>query len=179
TLIKFNPYFAGLTASATIAVFSGYRVLRRKRPDLDPAARAKSVDWAIAILVFSTGLLLTVLGALGSVTSNLPVVYALGGGCMLYAGYDLYRFTWPLKFPFSPNLWLYEHLVKMIGGYFGAVAAFSGSVLVLLPAPWRQLWATMLGQALAVTLVIYYRRKLNNRSSKKREAAMAEFAKIG
>jgi hypothetical protein len=118
------------------------------------------------------------MGALGSITSNLPVVYALGGGCMLYAGYDLYRFTWPLKFPYSPNLWLYEHLVKMIGGYFGAVAAFSGSVLVLLPAPWRQLWATMLGQFLAVTLVIYYRRKMNRKQSTKREAAIVELAKI-
>jgi hypothetical protein len=48
----------------------------------------------------------------------------------------------------------------MIGGYFGAVAAFSGSVLLLLPEPWRQLWATSLGQTLAVVLVIYYRRKL-------------------
>lgn len=179
TVIKFNPYFAGLTASATIAVFSGYRVLRRKRPDLDPSAQAKALDWIVAILVFSTGVLLTCLGAAGSVTSNLPVVYALGGGCMLYAGYDLYRFTWPLKFPFSSNLWLYEHLVKMIGGYFGAVAAFSGSVLLLLPAPWRQLWATMVGQALAITLVIYYRRKLNRKPGKKSEAAIAELAKIG
>jgi hypothetical protein len=48
----------------------------------------------------------------------------------------------------------------MLGGYFGAVAAFSGSVLVLLPEPWRQLWATSLGQTLAIVLVIYYRRKL-------------------
>ncbi|HYP25448.1 MAG TPA: hypothetical protein VE262_01905 [Blastocatellia bacterium] len=170
TVIKFNPYFAGLTASATIAVFSGYRVLGRKRPDLGPSQRATTLDWVVTILVFMTGVLLTGLGASGGIASNLAVVYALGGGCVLYASYDLYRFTWPVSFPFSPNLWLYEHLVKMIGGYFGAVAAFSGSVLVLLPAPWRQLWATTLGQILAVVLVIYYRRKMNDRPSKKRQA---------
>lgn len=178
TIIKFNPYFAGLTASATIAVFSGYRVLRRKRPDLDPSQQVTPLDWAIAVLVFSVGALLTCLGALGSITSNLTVVYALGGGCMLYAAYDLYRFAWPLSFPYSSNLWLYEHLVKMIGGYFGAVAAFSGSVLVILPAPWRQLWATLLGQFLAVTLVIYYRRKMGRKSGKNREAAIAALAKV-
>jgi hypothetical protein len=54
----------------------------------------------------------------------------------------------------------------MLGGYFGAVAAFSGSVLLLLPPPWRQLWATTLGQTLAIILVIYYRRKLKGRTPK-------------
>ncbi|HEX8424190.1 MAG TPA: hypothetical protein VF634_12290 [Pyrinomonadaceae bacterium] len=162
TVISLNPYFAGLTA-ATVAVFSGYRVLRRKRPDLDAVQRAHAVDWIITLLILCVGLLLIALGATGRITRNLPVVYSLGAGSVLYAAYDLYRFARPLAFPFSENLWLYEHLVKMIGGYFGAVAAFSGSVLLLLPEPWRQLWATSLGQTLAVVLVIYYRRKLKAR----------------
>ena len=160
TLISFNPYFAGLTASALIAVFSGYRVLGRKRPDLRATDRARGLDWLVALLVLATGLFLILLAVTGRVVNNLPVVYALGVGSALYAGYDIYRFACPLRFPFSQNLWLYEHLVKMIGGYFGAVAAFSGSVLVLLPPPWRQLWATSLGQALALTLLVYYRRRL-------------------
>jgi hypothetical protein len=163
TLISLNPYFAGLTAAATVAVFSGYRVLRRKRPDLDASQRAHAVDWIVTLLILAVGLLLIALGASGCITRNLPVVYSLGVGSVLYAAYDLYRFARPLAFPFSENLWLYEHLVKMLGGYFGAVAAFSGSVLVLLPEPWRQLWATSLGQTLAVVLVIYYRRKMKAR----------------
>ena len=163
TLISLNPYFAGLTAAATVAVFSGYRVLRRKRPDLDASQRAHAFDWIVTLLILAVGLLLVALGASGRITRNLPVVYSLGVGSVLYAAYDLYRFARPLAFPFSENLWLYEHLVKMLGGYFGAVAAFSGSVLVLLPEPWRQLWATSLGQTLAVVLVLYYRRKLKAR----------------
>lgn len=160
TLISFNPYFAGLTAAATIAVFSGYRVLKRKRPDLDESQRAKFVDWIVTLIIFTVGAGLIFLAVSGQVTKNLPVVFSLGIGSVLYAGYDIYRFIFPTAFPFSPNLWLYEHLVKMLGGYFGAVAAFSGSVLVVLPPPWRQLWATMLGQILAVILVIYYSRKI-------------------
>lgn len=163
TIISLNPYFAGLTAAATVAVFSGYRVLRRRRPDLDAVQRAHAIDWIVTCLILCVGLLLIALGAAGRITRNLPVVYSLGAGSVLYAAYDLYRFARPLAFPFSANLWLYEHLVKMIGGYFGAVAAFSGSVLLLLPEPWRQLWATSLGQTLAVVLVIYYRRKLKAR----------------
>ena len=163
TLISLNPYFAGLTAAATVAVFSGYRVLRRKRPDLYPGQRAHAFDWIVTLLILAVGLLLIALGASGRIAKNLPVVYSLGVGSVLYAAYDLYRFARPLAFPFSENLWLYEHLVKMLGGYFGAVAAFSGSVLVLLPEPWRQLWATSLGQTLAVVLVVYYRRRLKAR----------------
>lgn len=163
TLISLDPYFAGLTASAAIAVFSGYRVLGRKRPDLDKAQRARALDWIVTLLIAAVGLMLIILVATGLIIKNIPVVYAMGVGSLLYAGYDIYRFVRPLGFPFSPNLWLYEHLVKMLGGYFGAVAAFSGSVLVLLPPPWRQLWATMFGQLLAVVLIIYYRRKLSAR----------------
>jgi hypothetical protein len=161
TLMSLNPYFAGLTAASAVAVFSGYRVLSRKRPDLNASHRARAVDWLVTLSVLAVGLSLVALGAGGGITKNLPVVYSLGVGSTLYAGYDLYRFARPLARPFSPNLWLYEHLVKMIGGYFGAVAAFSGSVLLLLPEPWRQLWATTLGQTLAVVLLLYYRRKLN------------------
>ncbi|HZG51933.1 MAG TPA: hypothetical protein VEZ40_07350, partial [Pyrinomonadaceae bacterium] len=165
TLISLNPYFAGLTAASAIAVFSGYRVLSRRRPDLHANQRARALDWIVTLIVLAVGGLLIALGTTGGITKNLPVVYSLGVGSALYAGYDLYRFARPLAFPFSPNLWLYEHLVKMIGGYFGAVAAFSGSVLLLLPEPWRQLWATLLGQTLAVVLVIYYRRKLKTPKS--------------
>ncbi len=160
TVINLNPYFAGLTAASAVAVFSGYRVLARRRPDLDRAQRARAADWLVALTVLAVGLFLVALAAAGRVTQNLPVVYSLGAESMLYAAYDLYRFARPLGRPFTPNLWLYEHLVKMIGGYFGAVAAFSGSVLVLLPPPWHQLWATTLGQTLAVVLVLYYRRRL-------------------
>jgi hypothetical protein len=164
TAVSFNPYFAGLTAAATVAVFSGYRVLSRRRPDLDARQRARPLDWAVTLAVLAVGLFLTALAATGRVTQNLPVVYSLGAGSILYAAYDLYRFARPLAWPYTENLWLYEHLVKMIGGYFGAVAAFSGSVLVFLPPPWRQLWATTLGQLLAVTLVVYYRRRLKRRT---------------
>jgi hypothetical protein len=176
TTIEFNPYFAGLTAAAAIAAFSGWRVLGRKRPDVDPRQRATPLDWAVTLLLLAVAILLLALAIGGRITRNLPVVYALGGGTSAYALYDLYRFVRPTAFPFSPDLWLYEHLVKMLGAYFGAVAAFSGSVLVMLDPPWRQLWATTTGQLLSVILVLYYRRSLARRRQQHHRAVHAETA---
>jgi hypothetical protein len=163
TLMHFDAYFAGLTAAAAIGAFSGRRVLGRKRPDLDPAQRATWLDWAVTLLLLAVAAFLLALAVTGRITRNLPVAWALGAGTALYASWDLYRFARPLAFPFSPDLWLYEHLVKMLGAYFGAVAAFSGSVLLFLDPPWRQLWATTTGQLLAVALVLFYRRALRQR----------------
>lgn len=163
TLMRFNAYFAGLTAAAAIAAFSGWRVLGRKRPDLDAAQRATRLDWGVTLLALAVAAFLLALAVSGRITRNVPVVWALGAGTALYASWDLYRFARPLAAPFSPDLWLYEHLVKMLGAYFGAVAAFSGSVLLFLDPPWRQLWATMTGQVLAVALVLYYRHALRRR----------------
>lgn len=159
TALMPDPYFAGLTASAALAAFSGLRVLGRKRPDLRSGDRARTLDWVVTLLVLAVSIMLILLAATGRIIENVPVVLALGAGTMTYALYDVWRFLKPTAFPFTPQLWFYEHLVKMIGAYFAAVAAFSGSVLHFLPAPWKQLWATSLGQALAVTLIIYYSRR--------------------
>ena len=160
TILRFNPYFAGLTASAAIGAISGWRVLRRKRPDIDPAQRATWIDWltAWAVLAIAVGLGFAVRA--GMVHENIVVVRSMAYGAGGFALWDLWRFARPAGFPFTPNLWLYEHIVKILGAYFGAVAAFSGSVLVLLDPPWRQLWAVVLGQTLAVVFVIHYRLKL-------------------
>ena len=154
TILRFSPYFAGLTAAAALGVFSGQRVLRRKRGE-----RAEALDWIVTLAITAVATFLAVLLARGEVARNVPVVRALSYGTLTYALYDLRRFVWPKAWPYTPRLWLYEHIVKMIGGYSGAVAAFSGSVLVVFPPPWRQLWATVSGWILAVVMVVYYARQ--------------------
>ena len=154
TVLRFNAYFAGLTAAALLGVFSGERVLGRKHGE-----RAKALDWVVTLAIIAVATYLGWLLARGQVTKNVPVVRALSYGTLTYALYDVYRFLRPRGWPFRPRLWLYEHIVKMIGGYSGAVAAFSGSVLVMFPPPWRQLWATLAGTLLSVIMVVYYARK--------------------
>lgn len=158
TLLHPDPYFAGLTASAGLVAFSGIRVLRRKRPDLDPSQRATPLDWFVTLVAAATALMLVVATARGEIRPGIiPVVSALTFGTLAYASWDLVRFTFPRLT--TPNLWLYEHIIKIIGAYFAAVAAFSGSILVLFPEPWRQLWATNLGFLIVIVMVIRYRRR--------------------
>lgn len=158
TMLALKPYFAALTAAAGIACFSGVRVLRRKRPDLDRNERARAIDWLAAIVTLILGVGLLMLAARGEAGQNATVFYALIGGAMTYAVYDLIRFAFPTTWPFFPQLWFYEHLVKMLGSYSAVVAAFSGSVLTFLPvpSPWKQLWPTILFHQLMIAFIVYY-----------------------
>lgn len=158
TLIALKPYFAALTAAAAIGCFSGLRVLKRKRPDSDPAQRAKAIDWTVTLLILGISILLAVLAARGEGGNDATVFRALIGGAIFYALYDLWRFAFPAAWPFFPRLWFYEHLVKMLGAYSAVVAAFSGSVLHFLPIPepWKQLWPTILFHNLMILMVLWY-----------------------
>jgi hypothetical protein len=164
--LALNPYFTALTVTATTTVFSGVRVLRRKRPDIDPAQRATRLDWLVTASLFAAACALMGLAVAGRFTQGNPVVvYSLAGGAMAYSGYDLYRFARPAAWPFFPRLWFYEHLVKMLGAYSAVVGAFSGSVaMTFLPDPWKQLWSTILFQLLTVGFILYYARKRRSRA---------------
>jgi hypothetical protein len=154
TLLHFNPYFAALSATATITAFSGVRVLGRQRPDLDPTQRAKPIDWAVTLAVVAVGAWVLVLLVQGRTGGKTAVSAALVYAAFTYGGWDLWRFARPLDWPFSPNLWTYEHLVKMLSAYGAVLSAFSGNFLTFLPTPWSQLWPTLLFQPLAIAWIV-------------------------
>lgn len=137
TTLALSPYFAALTVTASVTVFSGLRVLRRKRPDLDPAQRATGLDWWVTSAGLAAGLALLAAAAAGGVPGNPTVVYSLAAGALAYTAYDLWRFARPAGWPFFPDLWFYEHLVKMLGAYSAVAAAFSGSVGLRFLQRWR------------------------------------------
>lgn len=150
TLLRFNAYFAALSATATITLFSGVRVLRRKRPDLDPRQRARPLDWIATLAVLAIGAWVLLLVAQGSTGGSAAVSAALVYAAFTYGGWDLWRFLRPMAWPFSPSLWRYEHVLKMLSAYGALISAFSGNVLTFLPTPWSQLWPTLLFQPMAV-----------------------------
>ena len=160
TLLFMNPYFAALTVTASILTISGVRVLRRKRPDLRRADRARAVDWAVAIAALAVGGLVLRMQMGGGAGGNPVVIYALVGSAFVYGTWDLLRFAFPAAWPFFPGLWFYEHLVKMLGAYSAVLTAFSGSVAMrFLPDPWKQLWATILFNVLTLAMIVWYARR--------------------
>jgi uncharacterized membrane protein len=159
TALHFNAYFAALSATATITLFSGLRVLGRKRPDLDPRQRARSLDWALTLAVVGIGLWVLALLVQGRTDGKTAVSAALVYAALTYGAWDLWRFARPTAWPFSPNLWTYEHLVKMLSAYGAVLSAFSGNFLTFLPTPWSQLWPTLLFQPMAVIWIVVLARR--------------------
>ena len=150
TALKFSPYFLALSATATMALFSGLRVLGRKRPDLRRAERAKALDWIVTLGAVGVGVWVLLLVVTGQTGDRAAVSSALAWGALVYGGWDLWRFARPTDWPFSPNLWNYEHLTKMLGAYGAVLSAFSGNFLTFLPTPWSQLWPTLLFQTVTM-----------------------------
>jgi len=154
TAMHFSAYLLALSATATMALFSGVRVLRRKRPDLDPSQRPTVADWGVTAAVVGVGVWTLWLVMTGRAGAQAPVAAALAWGALAYGGWDLWRFARPTDWPFSPGLWTYEHLVKMLGAYGAVLAAFSGNFLTFIPAPWSQLWPSMLFQTLSILWIV-------------------------
>jgi uncharacterized membrane protein len=159
TALHFSAYFAALTATATLTVFSGVRVLGRKRPDLDPAQRARPLDWLVTLAVVAVGLWVLALILAGRAEGRTAVSAALVYAALTYGAWDLWRFARPTGWPFFPGLWIYEHLVKMLSAYGAVLSAFSGNYLTFLPTPWSQLWPTLLFQPMAVAWIVVLARR--------------------
>ena len=173
TLIARNAYLGALTVGAGAPAFSGWRVLRRKRPDLDPSQRARTLDWIVSVALLTTALYLVDMALRTPSIANRGLVLALAGSASAHMTYDLWRFTNPTLWPSGPRVWLFEHLIRMTATFFAALAAFSGSVLVLLDPPWRQLWAVIAGQIVTVVLLWRYRNGLRARRVRDREVSVS------
>jgi hypothetical protein len=166
TVIGMNIYLGALTVGAGAPAFSGWRVLRRKRPDLDRSQRATALDWSVSFALLLAASALLYVAWRTPTLINRGLVFALAGAAAAHMTYDLWRFANPMRWPKGPKVWIYEHIVRMTATYFAALAAFSGSVLVLLDPPWRQLWAVILGQWVTFALLYRYRRGLRSRASR-------------
>ena len=164
TALKMDTYLLALSASASLTLFSGLRVLGRKRPDLRHGDRATATDWMVTLALAGVGLLILWLILTGRSSGPAAISFALVYATFSMGGWDLWRFLRPTDWPFSPELWRYEHLWKMLGAYSAVLSAFSGNFLRFLPSPWSALWPTLLFQTLTViwiaVLVIQRRGRL-------------------
>jgi hypothetical protein len=153
TALRPDAYFLGLSSTASLTLFSGLRVLGRKRPDLRPGERARPLDWIVTLGAAAIGVLVIGLAGSGRGSGPPQILIALAWGVLSLAGWDLWRFARPRDWPFSPELWLYEHLWKMLGAWSAVLSAFSGNFLSFLPPPWSALWPTVVFQSLTVVWI--------------------------
>lgn len=164
TALKMNTYLLALSGASTLTLFSGLRVLGRKRPDLRRSDRATPLDWGVTLALAGVGLLILWLVLSGRSVGPAPISIALVVSALTMSGWDLWRFLRPTDWPFSPELWRYEHLWKMFGAWSAVLSAFSGNFLDFLPMPWSALWPTLLIQTLTVgwiaALVVRRRQRL-------------------
>lgn len=163
TAMKPDTYLLALSSTASLTLFSGVRVLGRKRPDLRRRDRARALDWAVTVGIIGVGLLVLGLVLTGRGDGPPAIAMALVYGALSMGGWDLWRFARPADWPFSPELWRYEHLWKMIGAWSAVLSAFSGNFLTFLPQPWNALWPTIVFQPLMIAwiawLILAHRRR--------------------
>jgi uncharacterized membrane protein len=160
-LFVFNPnpsrqFLALVAVFSFYFVFSGYRVLSRKRPSDSPAA----IDWTATVLLVGAGIGLSVFGVsqLRAGAGFGTVMLVFGGIALGFGGNDIQQFRQGVS---DPRAWFYGHLSRMAGGYIATVTAFSSVNFTFLPSVVRWLWPTVIGTPLVFILVRRYRTKFD------------------
>lgn len=149
----FARLFLGLVAVFSYYfVFSGYRVLGRKRP----GDVATAVDWVAVGLLTLAGLGLLALGVrLALDGADLAAVMLVFG--LIAAGFGANDVRSFRADGAEPRAWFYGHLTRMIAGYIATVTAFSTVNFAFLPVVVRWLWPTAVGVPAILLLLRRYR----------------------
>ena len=150
----------------SIAVFSGYlvftgwRVLARKRPE--PGV-ASPVDWAANLTMVGFGLAMVGLGGANLLDGDgLGVALVVFGAIGLaLAGGQVWSIYSP---PEDPREWFSRHIVFMGAGYIATVTAAVTVNLVMLPPVLRWVGPTLVGTPLIAVAVARYERRFDSRA---------------
>jgi uncharacterized membrane protein len=163
-VFRWNPFFFALAVLSFYLAFSGWRVLRRKRPDRDPEQRAKPLDWGAAGATVGVGIVSIVWWRRGVFGNDAAIVLSMLGFAVGAAGFDLYRFANPTALSRRPGFWLIEHLTRLSGAYIACACAFSGTVLgYYMPIALAQTWPAIVGTPILIVVARRYWVKMNQR----------------
>ena len=145
-------------------VFSGYRVLHRKKP----GQRATWFDQAVTLAMIATGLALIGYGIYrlqGSAFGVVPIIF--GGIALLLSAREMVGFYRP---PTEPRWWWFSHMTNMLAAYITTVSAFSVVNMTFLPPVVRWIWPTVIGTTGILLWTRYYRRKFAQQRASSRPA---------
>jgi len=146
----FRLFLAMVAVFSFYLVFSGYRVLSRKRPTDD----AHFIDWAAVALVLLAGIGLLLIGGDWALRNQpfAPVMLVFGGIGTLLGLQDVRLFR---AAEGERPAWILLHLQRMMAGYIAAVTAVSAVNFASLPPYVSWLWPTIVG----TPLIFWWSRK--------------------
>ncbi|MDB5117420.1 MAG: hypothetical protein JWQ79_2912 [Mucilaginibacter sp.] len=140
-----NTFLLVITVLSGYLAFSGYRVIKAK------SNNPKFIDIGICLLsLISVSYFLYYFKSIGMVWSPV-IIYSTVGYLFLLIVYDLGRYFIPTKT--YANLWIYEHILKMVGAFSGLLSAFSGTVFPQYQ-PYSQFIPSILGTLITIGFMI-------------------------
>src|SRR4051812_12297562 len=119
SFLRPNLFLLMVAVFSFYLVFSGYRVLHRKKP----GQRGTFVDWAVTFLMLLAGIAFIGYGIHRLQSSTFGVVPILFGGIALFlAGHQVIQLRQP---PTEARWWWFSHMRNMLAAYVATVSAFS------------------------------------------------------
>lgn len=148
-VFEFRAFLGVITLLVAYWAFAGYRTLRIR-------TSGPTLLDALGSLVGlgAAGLFLWHLTS-AQFPWSASVIYSTLGTLVTVATYDLSRFVFPRRW--FATLWLYEHVVKMIGAYSATLSAFAGTVLGGFQ-PYSQLLPSVVCTAIVIAFLLRVRR---------------------
>lgn len=145
-----NTFLLVITVLVAYEAFSGYRILKTK------SNKVKLTDVMVALIaLISVTYFLYYFKSIGMIWSPV-IIYSTVGYLVLLIVYDFGRYMIPARL--YTNMWLYEHILKMVSALTGLLSAFSGTVFPQYQ-PYSQFIPSILGTLIAIVLMLTVRPK--------------------
>ena len=144
-IFKRHSFLLVITVLSGYMGFSGFRAIRSR------SNKPQMLDISMAFLAIASVLFfLWYFTKTGMIWSGI-IIYSTLGYLIMAVVYDLFRYFIPKKV--YGNLWLYEHILKMVSAFSGLLSAFSGTLLPQYQ-PYSQFLPSVLGSLIAVGFMI-------------------------
>lgn len=150
-IFKRNLFLLVITALSGYLCFSGYRTIKFK------SNAPRLLDMVIAILTVCTLFyFLYFLKSEGFFWAPV-VIYSTLGALGLVILYDFLRYLIPTCYYQRKQLWMDEHIYKMVSAFSALLAAFAGTVLDAYQ-PYSQVLPSLFGISLIIFFIIRHQR---------------------
>lgn len=151
-IFKRNSFLLVITVLSGYLGFSGFRVMRNR------SNKPRLLDVAAALLsILSVIFFVYYFRSIGLIWSPV-IIYSTVGYLVLVVVYDLSRSLFTKKT--YQNMWMYEHILKMVSAFSALLSAFTGTVLPQYH-PYSQFLPSVFGSVIALGFMLsyWYKRK--------------------